>query len=452
MTAGTVADMKHSRIIVILGMHRSGTSAMTRGLQTMGVGLGDRLNPVVDGCNPKGFWEDRDLNALNIEMMRALGREWYQLAPLEPADVQALVRLGFLPRAVELLRQRTGGEAPFGFKDPRVAKLLPFWEEAFRQCGLKPGYVLAVRHPFSVASSLAARDGFEAVPSYLLWLGHVLPSLTGSAGVRRVVVDFDRLLQEPEQELSRVARGLELDIDPAAMAAYRQDFLDRNLRHTIYALEELDADAGCPPLVREVYAGLLEAASDRMDLDGPELLGQITRWAEEFARLKPMLLQLDRHAQRELDAAQAAHQRAVHISHLDALVAHLNQTLADHREQALWYSQTLAEREARLAELLQSKSWRFTRPLRLAAHLLRRGMGLDQMPPASSPGDSGPGGTDAQEPAGAAVAPVAQAPAGPVAEHFDEHDFAEWERRFDSLTGEARAVIRARMDAFRRRS
>ena len=58
------------RLIVVLGMHRSGTSAITRGLQVMGVGLGDRMMPAMPD-NVKGFWEDVDLNALNMEMLSA---------------------------------------------------------------------------------------------------------------------------------------------------------------------------------------------------------------------------------------------------------------------------------------------------------------------------------------------------------------------------------------------
>src|SRR5665647_3705297 len=64
--------IRPQKLIVVLGMHRSGTSAVTRGLQVMGVGLGDRLMPGLEGNNAKGFWEDIDLNALNIEMMSSI--------------------------------------------------------------------------------------------------------------------------------------------------------------------------------------------------------------------------------------------------------------------------------------------------------------------------------------------------------------------------------------------
>ena len=54
------------QLIVVLGMHRSGTSAITRGLKVLGVELGDQLIAAVEGDNSKGYWEDSDLNTLNI--------------------------------------------------------------------------------------------------------------------------------------------------------------------------------------------------------------------------------------------------------------------------------------------------------------------------------------------------------------------------------------------------
>ena len=46
------------RLIVVLGMHRSGTSAITRALNVLDVDLGDRLLPPVDGDNAKGYFVD----------------------------------------------------------------------------------------------------------------------------------------------------------------------------------------------------------------------------------------------------------------------------------------------------------------------------------------------------------------------------------------------------------
>jgi len=113
-------------LVVVLGMHRSGTSAITRGLQALGVQLGDRLLPAHADANAKGFWEDVDVLALNMELLRAIGSDWDHVRPVGAAEVRLLRESGFAARAAQLLRSKMGSAARYGFKDPRVARLLGF--------------------------------------------------------------------------------------------------------------------------------------------------------------------------------------------------------------------------------------------------------------------------------------------------------------------------------------
>jgi hypothetical protein len=78
------------KLIVVLGMHRSGTSALTRGLQVMGVSLGERLIPPIEGNNAKGFWEDIEINAFDNEMLAAIESAWFYLAPLQASHTNKL--------------------------------------------------------------------------------------------------------------------------------------------------------------------------------------------------------------------------------------------------------------------------------------------------------------------------------------------------------------------------
>ena len=54
----TKTDDTHRKIIVVLGMHRSGTSTVTRGLRVPGASLGENLMPPAVDNNEKGFFED----------------------------------------------------------------------------------------------------------------------------------------------------------------------------------------------------------------------------------------------------------------------------------------------------------------------------------------------------------------------------------------------------------
>jgi len=336
--------MKKSRLFIVLGMHRSGTSAITRGLEVFGIDLGDRLIPSIEGNNAKGFWEDIDLNAFDNEMLAALGQDWSSLSPLTPADAATLRKQGFFLRAVELMRDKVGNAPLFGFKDPRVARLLPFWRDVFNHCGFEVSYIFALRHPLSVARSLAKRDGLEAEQSYLLWLGHVIPGLVNRAGAPTVVVDYDLLMQAPRQQLARVADAIGLTLDAAALVPYENEFLDAALRHSMYAADDLLLDEACPGLVYDVYATLLEVACDHQQLDAPALQEKIAQWAHDYAMLTPSLQLADKLLTKHAAVSALA------LTHDQSATA-LQQALSAGQAQLQSLGQTLAERDAQILEL-----------------------------------------------------------------------------------------------------
>ena len=285
--------MKGNRLIVVLGMHRSGTSAITRVLQTMGVHLGDNLMPAIEGINDKGFWEDLDINVLNVEILDALGSDWHHLSPLQDADVELLREKGFFLRAVELLRRKMEKSGVFGFKDPRVPRLMPFWKKVFASCNCSVGYVIAVRHPLSVVRSLAMRDNFATEKSYLLWLGHVIPSLSHSLDENMLVVDYDQLMKSPSREAKRIAEHFGLILDQEELLRYESDFLDHALRHTVFDLKDLVLDTSCPPLVREIYTLVLKLATGTTASSAIDLKQSIEQWAEQYHILQPCLALAD---------------------------------------------------------------------------------------------------------------------------------------------------------------
>jgi hypothetical protein len=102
-----------------------------------------------------------------------------------------LQQQGFFLRAVELLRSKVAQARIFGLKDPRIAKLLPFWDQVFVHCNYDVSYLLTIRHPLSVVKSLQKRDGFVAEKAYLLWFTHVITALTFSCKKNLSLVDYD---------------------------------------------------------------------------------------------------------------------------------------------------------------------------------------------------------------------------------------------------------------------
>jgi GT2 family glycosyltransferase len=186
-----------------------------------------------------------------------------------------------------------------------------------------------------------------AEQGYLLWLGHVIESLIGSTDSKRILVDYDRLMQSPDAELMRISRCLGLEIDPAELQSYKTQFLDNELRHTVYELNDLLLDNACPPIVREVYTALLDVASDKTMLDDKTLQNKVARWADEFERLKSPLLLADRLYTQKAAAMHAVTER-------DGQIASLNQSVTERDGQIASLNQSVTERDGQIASLNQS--------------------------------------------------------------------------------------------------
>ncbi len=335
------------RLVVVLGMHRSGTSALTRGLPALGVALGDALLAAEPGDNDKGYFEDTGILGLNAAILRHFDCDWDSLLPPGLAAGALPIPPAFRDQARELLRERTGRFPLFGIKDPRLCLLLPFWQEVFRELALEVDYLLAVRHPLSVARSLARRElpvAISPLKSHLLWLRHEASALRHTRGCRRLVVDFDLLLDDPEGQLRRLAAGLDLEVDEALLAEYAGDFLDSGLRHTRFAASALQADESVPPGVAHLYAHLSALAGDRLAGEGEE--------EASLLRLVEGILQ----EQRPLLAGLVEQERALARLHL----------------RTAEFEFALADREREIADLLASTSWRLTRPLRAVGRIRNR--------------------------------------------------------------------------------
>ena len=260
-SAGSV----RSRAVVVLGMHRSGTSAITRGLAALGVYLG---NDFLDAQpeNPTGYWEDKGIVDLNERVLKALDLTWDGVAPVEVARLESNAMCRLRRAAEAYVRRAFGRHALWGFKDPRTMRVLPFWLAAFASCEVDDAYLLVIRNPMSVAKSLFARQQMPLETALQLWLAYGIPFFNSTAGKAMVVVDYDRFMLEPRRELERIARRL--DIAPREegpgleIDRFTGEFLDERLRHTVFSIEDIDVATTAGRLARDAYALLFDLACD----------------------------------------------------------------------------------------------------------------------------------------------------------------------------------------------
>jgi hypothetical protein len=322
-------------LIVVLGMHRSGTSTLTRAMHVLGAEFGTRLLPPVRGDNDKGFFEDLDVNTLNIELMHAMGVDWHTMAPIALEQIKPQRMAQFQRDALRLLREKCVDRHVLALKDPRISRLLPFWQPLFEQLERRVVYAIAVRNPISVSDSLAARDQLPREKSYLLWLAHTVPALDMTRGRQRTIISYDRLMDAPRPELERIAREVGLPVMSSRLDEFEREFLDGTLRHSRHEATDVQALDSAPQQLKNLYFALEQ--------------GFVTSGAESD------------HLESALDSAQAYLNDIAPILRCEWRV---EQSLIRINEQ---YMQVTRE----YASVLRSGSWRITAPLRAIMRGLR---------------------------------------------------------------------------------
>ena len=285
-----------SRCVLVLGMHRGGTSAFAGTLRTLGVDFGDDLLPgQVE--NPLGFFEDRTVVRVNDDILDAVGSFWCDLLPdLDPADWERHTQ-ELLDEATLKLGVGFGHASLWGLKDPRLCRLLPLWLPLLVRLESTPCCVITVRHPLEVAASLVARNRMEPKNAQLLWLEHLLAAEVNTRGLRRVFVTYDGLMNDWRGTVAGIAAALEIDWphppgDPV-VADQVDRFLQPALRHHRH-----DDTAGALRPAHEVYAlfcrlatlpaGSAEAEETLAALDERRRLAREWSWqhTEENVRLR----------------------------------------------------------------------------------------------------------------------------------------------------------------------
>ena len=253
--------------VLVVGMHRSGTSVLTRGLKALGVQLGDHLASSAED-NLRGFWEDKDVLDVNEKILRALGRRWDSVSPVPLASLQNEVFRSLRDEGRTLLKERFGKESLWGIKDPRLSRSLPYWLPLIEEMGVRPHLLLAVRHPASIAHSLAVRNGLSEEHSALLCLGHWLEVLRSVDSINSLVIDYDDFLEDSEHYLAGIADWLGVEVSSEIRTEiddFSSNFLSKSLRHTRATEHDTmrwKESGGCFALAIDLYSELRQSSHE----------------------------------------------------------------------------------------------------------------------------------------------------------------------------------------------
>jgi len=211
-------------VIAVLGMHRSGTSALVGSLQQRGLFLGrhSKHNPY----NLRGNRENPDVVLLNEDILKRNGGSWR--AP--PAAVEWAP--DHVERGIAILGELS--ERPvWGFKDPRTLLTLDGWLQLVPDLE----FVGVFRHPARVARSLASRPKLRVEDPVALWRSHNTRLLEVHRRSAFPIVCFDDDSDVLARNFNRVAELLGL-----APATEEEPFFTEDLRGIDTEPVELPAD------------------------------------------------------------------------------------------------------------------------------------------------------------------------------------------------------------------
>jgi len=188
--------------VLVLGMHRSGTSALTGALGALGLALPAPDDLVTGRYDNPVHYESRSLTDVGDAVLRALGGSWSAPPALAPGWERSDRVLPLATPAAAAARRAFPGDGPVAWKDPRLCLLLPWWRSLLPS---PAATVLLWRDPEAVARSLRTRQGFPLSLGLALWERYNRAALDALAGHPTHVVRFEELLADPRSAVEAVA-------------------------------------------------------------------------------------------------------------------------------------------------------------------------------------------------------------------------------------------------------
>ena len=241
------------KAIFILGMHRSGTSAITGMLTYLGAAMPKTLM-VPQPDNPKGFFESYAIMALSDKMLEAAGSKWDGWQAVD------LARLGnkFDADIVAVTRDEFGDAPLIAIKDPRQCRIAPPWFSALAREGYDPVAIIPYRHALEVAHSLHKRNEMPLARGLLMWLRHVLDAEYYTRSYRRAFVFMPDLLADWRACSEYLAQELDIawPVSEGEAAELIDAHLDKDMQHHSFDIEKFDNDALLRDWVKTTFLAL----------------------------------------------------------------------------------------------------------------------------------------------------------------------------------------------------
>jgi len=286
--------------VFVLGMHRSGTSAVTRLISLLGLSTPpdeDLVQPTEK--NPKGYWESETLVAFNERLLATVGCDISCPIVLEPGW-ESDARLDPLRRAAPTAVSEIFPVTPWVWKDPRHCLAFAFWRSVLP---IRPVVVLVNRNPLEItASALRVRSEQGKIYALALWERYLRAALGQITGLPVFVTAYADVLSSPVDWCNR-AQAFLAGAGLPARASTEADilaFIDAQLRHTEFTRAELADDRDVSNAQRELF-GALEQLEGSHECFAPPVLADETPTTEALLTERRRAIQIKQDLSREVE-------------------------------------------------------------------------------------------------------------------------------------------------------
>ena len=246
------------KALLVLGMHRSGTSSITGVLSLLGAELPANLLPAVEGNNERGFWESADLMEIHNNILKSVGMTWSDVGAFPRGWEKSAPAAAYRKQILDFLEKNFSDSPLFVIKDPRICRLLPLWLDLLKEFGADPLAVIPIRNPMEVAASLKARDSIVPAVSQILWLRHVLEAERHTRNIPRSFISYEGLISDWRSEVNKIATdlGISWSDDSHRSAVKVENFLSGSLRHHKFESAQLAARSDISKWVSTTYGAI----------------------------------------------------------------------------------------------------------------------------------------------------------------------------------------------------
>ena len=270
---------RHRVAVLVLGMHRSGTSALAWLLGEMGATL-PRDAIAASDENSKGYWESVGLVEADDALIRAAGSSWFDPRALDLARVPPPLLAERLDRVRAAIVAGWGEASLLAIKDPRQCRFVPAVVDELGALGIGTRAVLMLRGAGAVAASLLRRDATVTPYGLLLWLRHMLDAERDTRALPRAIVSYDGLLADWRATAARIAPLLGRESwSPGDGGARVDAFVDPRLRH------HADRDAALPGPVGTLVAAAEQAFAALIRADDDAARGALDQVRDRWAAM-----------------------------------------------------------------------------------------------------------------------------------------------------------------------